>query len=209
MEAIKYRTLTDAKDIDNYLAHFEGHVKVKLPYDYAHRARIVGAFMGDNLVGGYMLVTRPDFRSLMFVPDQMREEHAFFANDQYEMMEVNGLWIGKQVKSAKQQFGIWLHMLRDVFLCRKKYVLLMADQRNVNILKIHELMGSQVIYQGPPMLRAGATTHSSIRVGYATRWSLVRNLPAYLLEYRQRQRKSSRRRLSGNAVYGNRPARIS
>lgn len=205
MEAITFRTLTRDEEINDYLQHFEGHVRVKLPYDYTRRSRIVGAYKGDRLVAGYMLVTRPDFRSLMFVPDDVRNQHAFFRNDQYEMMEVNGLWIGAGVKNASEQFRVWLHLLKDVFLCRKKYVLLMADTRNTNIGKIHRMMGSSEIYQGPPMVMAGTRTHSSIRVGYTTRWSLLRNLPQYLLEYRHRSRKAVRRAtgqrsLSGDAV---------
>lgn len=193
MEAITFKTLTEEKDINEYLERFEGYVRVKLPYDYTQRSRIVAAYRGDRIVAGYMLVTRPEFRSLMFVPDEVREQHDFFRNDQYEMMEVNGLWIGAGVRKASEQFRIWLHMLRDVFLCRKKYVLLMADVRNTNIRKIHSLMGSREIYQGPPMQMAGTRTHSMIRVGYTTRWSLVFNFPKYLSEYRHRAEKAGRR----------------
>lgn len=205
MEAITFRTLTEESDINEYLQRFEGYVQVKLPYDYTRRSRIVAAYKGNRMVAGYMLVTRPDFRSLMFVPDEVREQHEFFQNDQYEMMEVNGLWIGAGVRRASDQFRIWLHMLRDVFLCRKKYVLLMADMRNTNIGRIHALMGSNEIYQGPPLLMAGSKTHSIIRVGYTTRWTLIRNFPKYLAEYRQRADKAGRRQsgkkpFAGDAV---------
>ncbi len=193
MEAITYRTLTTKEEIETYLQRFGNHVKVKLPYDYIDRSTVVGAYRGEEMVAGYMLVTKPAFRSLLFVPDAVKKENAFFRNDEYEMMEVNGLWIGAGVRSAKEQFGIWLHMLRDVFMCRKKYVLLMADTRNVNICKIHNLMGKQELYQGPAHSLASMKTHDTISVGYATRWSLVMNLPKYLAEYRNRQRKSSRR----------------
>ncbi|MGM0633357.1 MAG: hypothetical protein ACQETO_09305 [Pseudomonadota bacterium] len=202
MEAITFRTLTDERDINEYLKRFEGYVQVRLPYDYTQRSRIVAAYKGDRMVAGYMLVTRPEFRSLMFVPDETREQHRFFRNDQYEMMEVNGLWIGAGVKKASEQFRIWLHMLRDVFACRKKYVLLMADVRNTNIRKIHDMMGSREIYQGPPMLMAGEKTHSSIRVGYTTRWALVRHLPRYLGEYRHRAGKAERSRSGGKPFAG-------
>ncbi|MEX1198098.1 MAG: hypothetical protein WEB57_09580 [Pseudohongiellaceae bacterium] len=202
MEAITFKTLTEERDINEYLQRFEGYVRVKLPYDYTQRSRIVAAYKGGKMVAGYMLVTRPGFRSLMFVPDEVREQHAFFRNDQYEMMEVNGLWIGAGVRRASEQFRIWLHMLRDVFLCRKKYVLLMADTRNTNIGRIHALMGSKEIYQGPPMLMAGSKTHSSIRVGYTTRWTLIRHFPKYLLEYRHRAGKAGRRQSGGKTFAG-------
>jgi len=202
MEAIKFKTLTDEKDINEYLQRFEGHVRVKLPYDYTQRSRIVAAYKGDRMVAGYMLVTKPDFRSLIFVPDEVMEQHEFFRNDQYEMMEVNGLWIGAGVRKASEQFRIWLHILRDVFVCRKKYILLMADVRNTNIRNIHNLMGSREIYQGPPMLRAGTRTHSTIRVGFTTRWSLIANFPKYLAEYRNRAAKAGHRSSGDKAFPG-------
>jgi len=202
MEAITYRTLTTKQEIETYLQRFGNHVKVKLPYDYIDRSTIVGAYRGDEMVAGYMLVTKPAFRSLLFVPDAVKKENGFFRNDEYEMMEVNGLWIGAGVRSARDQFSIWLHMLRDVFMCRKKYVLLMADTRNANICKIHNLMGKQELYQGPAHSLAGMNTHDTISVGYATRWSLVMNLPKYLAEYRNRQRKSSRRSAGMEPISG-------
>jgi hypothetical protein len=193
MEAITYRTLTTDAEIAVYMQRFGSHVKVKLPYDYIARSKVVGAFRGDNMVAGYMLVTKPSFRSLSFVPDEIKKSNKFFKNEEYEMMEVNALWIGAAVKSPSEQFAIWLHMLKDVFACRKKYVLLMADPRNSNICRIHGLMGKQELYDGPALQMAGMQTHDTITVGYATRWSLIFNMPKYIAEYRQRLRRSAQR----------------
>lgn len=193
MEAIKYRTLTAESEIDAYLKKFENFVGVKLPYDYSMRSKVIGVFRGTDMIGGYMLVTKPQFRSLMFVPDAVKSAHPFFKNDQYEMMEVNGVWISAAVKSAFDQYRIWTHMLMDVFLARKKFVLLMADQRNSNIRNIHSLMDPELLYEGAPMLMAGTTSHSTIRVSVTTRWQMVLNIPKYYLVYRDRARRSTER----------------
>lgn len=199
MEAITYRTLTTDAEIELYMRRFGNHVKVKLPHEYIARSKVVGAFRGENMVAGYMLVTKPAFRSLSFVPDEIKKSNRFFRNEEYEMMEVNALWIGASVKSPTEQFGIWLHMLKDVFTCRKKYVLLMADPRNSNICRIHGMMGKKELYEGPAFRMAGMQTHDTITVGYATRWSLIRNMPKYLAEYRSRLRKAGQR---GDRVKG-------
>lgn len=193
MEAIKYKTLSTEIEIDNYLKKFESFVGVKLPYDYSMRSKIIGVFRGNDMIGGYMLVTKPQFRSLMFVPDAVKNAHPFFQNDQYEMMEVNGVWISAAVKSAFDQYRIWSHMLMDVFLAKKKYVLLMADMRNSNIRNIHSMMNPELLYEGAPMLMAGATSHSSIRVSVTTRWQMLLNIPKYYLAYRDRARRSTER----------------
>ena len=83
MEAIKFKTLSKESEIDMYLSKFEGFVGVRLPYDYSMRSTIVGAFKGEEMIGGYMLVTKPQFRSLMFVPDQVKLDGKFFKNDQF------------------------------------------------------------------------------------------------------------------------------
>lgn len=193
MDAIKFRTLKTEDEVSSYISKFEGYVGVRLPYDYTMRSRIIGAFIGDEMVAGYMLVTRPDFRSLMFVPDSVKESNEFFRNDQFEMMEVNGVWISSAIKSATQQYRIWTKMMWDVFACRKNFILLMADLRNTNIRNIHDLTSPETLYEGPPMLMAGAQSHANIRVSFTTRWQMMLNVPRYWLTYRNRQKKSLQR----------------
>ena len=193
MDAIKFRTLTTEVEIEKYIAKFEGFVGVRLPYDYTIRSRIVAAFKGDEMVAGYMLVTKPEFRSLIFVPDSVKATHEFFRNDQYEMMEVNGVWISVSLKSATDYFRIWIHMMWDVFFTRKKYVLLMANLRNGNVKNIHSLTNPELLYEGPPMLMAGSTSHSTIRVAFTTRWQMLANIPRYWMEYKNREKRSSKR----------------
>jgi len=52
MEAIKFKTLSEESEIDMYLSKFEGFVGVRLPYDYSMRSTIVGAFKGEEMIGG-------------------------------------------------------------------------------------------------------------------------------------------------------------
>ena len=193
MEAIKFKTLTQEKDIEYFLSRFEGYVGVKLPYDYARRSTFVAGFKGDEMVGGYMLVTKPEFRSLMFVPDDVRESHEFFRNEAYDMMEINGVWMSASLKTASEQFSIWLKLILDAFKCRKQFVLLMANQRNINIRHVHAMTGAKDIYEGAPMLMSGDKSHSTIWVSYTTRWSLLLNVPRYWFEYKSRERRFHRR----------------
>ncbi|MDT8427333.1 MAG: hypothetical protein RQ757_01045 [Pseudomonadales bacterium] len=193
MDAIKFRTLIEAEEIEKYLSKFEGYVQVKLPYDYASRSKIVAGFKGEEMVAGYMLVTKPAFRSLMFVPDEVKSSHDFFKNDQYEMMEINGLWIGPGLKTAADQFQVWLNLVWDTFMLKKQYVLIMSDARNQNATHMYSLTGSKVLYEGPPMLMAGARSHAGIRFSYTTRWQLLLNIPRYWMEYKSRERRFFKR----------------
>jgi hypothetical protein len=139
------------------------------------------------MVAGYMLVTKPSFRSLMFVPDKVKQSQTFFRKDSYDMMEVNGLWIGPGVKSPSSQFKIWMHLLKDVLLCRKKYLLLMSDINNKTIRRIHDMTAPCNLYEGESFSFAGEQTHRKIRVAYTTRSRALMNLPKYLIELNSRK----------------------
>jgi len=193
MEAIKFRTLKTESEVEFFLSRFESYVGVKLPCDYAQRSKFVAGFKGEEMVAGYMLVTKPDFRSLMFVPDQVKREHDFFRNDSYDMVEINGVWMSASLKTASEQFSVWVKLILDAFKCRKQFVLLMANQRNNNIRHVHAMTGAQDIYEGEPMLMSGEKSHSTIRVSYTKRWSLLMNMPRYWLEYKSRERRFVRR----------------
>ena len=86
-----------------------------------------------------MLVTRPEFRTLMFVPDSCKNTHDFFNNSPYEMMEVNALWVGPAIKTVPMQLRFWTQLVLDIFLCRKRYLLLMSNPKNKAIQSIHRM----------------------------------------------------------------------
>ena len=134
MEKLVFKPLTTKEEIDTYLDKVEHYSGVRLPYSYALSCNIVGVFLQNRLAAGYMLVTKPTFRSLMFVPDEVKKEHSFFKNDDFEMMEVNGLWIGPSLKTPNLQLRVWSKLILDIFRSRKKFVLLM---RNSQIGRAH------------------------------------------------------------------------
>jgi hypothetical protein len=69
----------------------------------------------------------------------------------------------------------------------------MADLRNSNIRNIHSLTNPELLYEGAPMLMAGAKSHSTIRVSYTTRWQMLLNIPKYYIAYRERAKRSTKR----------------
>ncbi|MFM1895410.1 MAG: hypothetical protein RLZZ385_484 [Pseudomonadota bacterium] len=190
MEKLAFKVITNEVSVDFFLEKFKNYVGIKLPLEYAINNQVVGIFLHDQLVGGYILATQPQFRSLTFVPDKVKSNSSFFRKEKIDMMEVNGLWIGPQVKTAKLQFLVWMHLMLDILKKRKSYILLMSDARNKNIDYIHSLTMPIRIYEGPPILRAGEESHETVRVSYTTRYNIAKNLPRYLMEYRSRSIRS-------------------
>lgn len=200
MEKLTFRNITSGSEMSLFLDKVENYTDVRLPTNYASSSKIVGAFLHDKMVAGYMIVTKPNFRSLLFVPDSVKKTRSFFSIDHYEMMEVNGLWIGPAIKTPQLQFKIWMQLAKDVFFSKKKYVLLMSSSKNKNIKRLHSLTNPKVLYKGAPNILVGDKTHSTIQVSYTTRWSIVFNFPKYLLELRRREHRAEQFRTNHTYV---------
>lgn len=190
MEKLEFRTITNENDTELVLDKIESNLGVRLPRDYANRSKIVGVFLRNQLSACYMLITDPAFRSLLFVPDQVRDENTFFRNESFEMMEVNGLWIGPALRNPRMQLKVWAHLIMDIFMSKKRYVLLMQNSNNKCMERFMNMANPTRIYEGEPLARAGETTHKAIRVSFTTRWSIVLNAPKYLNELFQRQQRA-------------------
>lgn len=190
MEKLEFRILVNESEIDLFTDKIENFTNVRLPKTYVNSSKIVGAFLHEKLVGGYMLVTQPQFRSLLFVPDQIKNSHPFFKNDTYEMLEVNGVWMSPAIRTPKLQFRFWMKLLFDVFMEKKKYLLLMSNLKNKNIEYLHSLSKPEILYEGTPNLLAGDNSHEMIRVGYTTRTKSILNIPKYWMELRDRERRA-------------------
>jgi hypothetical protein len=203
MEKLIFKTIETQNETNLFLDKVENYSGVRLPLDYANNSKIVGVFSHEKLVAGYMMVTKPGFRSLMFVPDAIKKSHQFFLNDEYEMMEVNGLWIGPSVKKPQLQFRIWLNLAKDIQLARKKYLLLMSNSKNRNIEYLHSLTNPEMLYEGPPNIMVGDDTHSDIRVAFTTRWNCLLCIPKYWfvvnINRQRRARVIAKRRLLAQA----------
>ena len=191
MEKLTFNEITESDAVENFLGKVENYNGVRLPQEYAHNSKIIGAYKSGKLVAGYMLVTRPGFRSLLFVPDKEKTNNPFFKNDQYEMMEVNGLWIGPALKTPTEQMRVWLQLIKDIFLCRKNFVLLMRDARNRNMERFMGMASPTEIYEGEPWTISGENTHNKIQVSYTTRWKIVLNSHKYIAELFDRRRRAS------------------
>lgn len=191
MEKLVFRTITDKEEKEIVLDKIEHQTGVRLPDSYVAQSKIVGTFLHEKLVAGYMLVTRPSYRSLLFVPDSTKQSHQFFSNDSYDMMEVNGLWISPTLRKPSQQLRVWSQLISDIFFSRKKYILLMRNTKNRSMERFMNMSLPTEIYQGPPLVMAGDRTHNSIQVSYTTRWKLVLNAHKYVGELLRRQYKTA------------------
>jgi hypothetical protein len=190
MEKLTLKIIESEEETLSVLDKIETNLGVKLPFDYAKNSKIVGFFLRGKLSACYMLVTRPGFRSLLFVPDKIKNENNFFDNESFEMMEINGLWIGPALKNPSMQLTVWAHLIKDIFMSKKRFILLMQNSNNKCMERVMNMANPSLIYEGAPSTMAGERTHQSIRVSYTTRWSVFLNAPKCLRELFQRQQRT-------------------
>jgi hypothetical protein len=192
MNKLNFKVLDDKKAIENVLDKIENYSGVRLPIAYAEQNKVVGVFLQEQLVAGYIIVTNPESRSLMFVPTQALSNSKLASTDSYDVMEVNGLWIGPSVKTPIMQAKVWLHLIKDIFMSKKKYVLLMRDSRNRNMERFFAMANPVALYDGPPILMAGEKSHQNIQVSFTTRWSIVLNCYKYVGEIKNRMKRAEK-----------------
>tara|TARA_B110000858_G_scaffold197565_1_gene259672 strand:+ start:6214 stop:6849 length:636 start_codon:yes stop_codon:yes gene_type:complete len=190
MEKLTFKTITTQEETELVLQKVESNLGVRLPDEYARNSKLVGVFLQGQLSACYMLVTRPNFRSLLFIPDHIKKSIELLQNDQFEMMEVNGLWIGPSLKNPVMQLRVWSHLILDIFMSKKRFVLLMQNSNNKCMERFMSMATPQHIYEGEPLVMAGEKTHKTIRVSFTTRWSIVLSAPKYLKELLQRQKRA-------------------
>ena len=180
----------------------------KVPYETAvseinfnkHVARILAQRVINDLLCNddngqlasiYMLVTEPEFRSISFIPDEIKQTNPFFNEDQYNMVEINGLWISPSLKTPMLQVSVWGHLIKDIFLCKKKHVLLMRNSKTKSMERFLNMVNPEILYEGEPNQMSGQKTHQMIEVSHSTRWSIILNTPKYIQEFYQRKRRSA------------------
>lgn len=191
MEKLDFRTINDEvtrKTVISKIHHYSG---VMLPESYLEQGKTVGVFLHNQLVAGYILVTRPKFRSLLFVPDKTKSESHFLSENQYDCIEINGLWISPALKKPMLQMKVWFRLVWDIFSCKKQYVLLMRNLNNKSMARFMTMANPVDIYSGEPFVMAGQTTHERIQVSYTTRWKLITNSYKYFLELLRRNSKAN------------------
>lgn len=190
MERLNFREIESTTETALFIDKVQNYTGVRLPLSYVENSKVIGIFLQNKMVAGYMVVTKPGFRSLMFVPDDIKKSNKFFNSDQNDMLEVNGLWIGPAVKKPQMQFRIWLDIAKNVIFSRKKYLLLMSSSKNKNIQSLHALIDPETLYEGSPNLMSGDESHENIHVSFTTPWNCFRAIPKYwMVVSKNRQRR--------------------
>lgn len=172
MSKLEFRILTSDAAIDHFLECFKKFVKVKLPEEYARSGDVIGVFKQNEMIGGYMIITRGPFRALAFVPDEVKKN---FRNlrlaGQTDFVEVNGFWVDERYRGSRESLQMWFQIRKSVLDSKASHLLLFYNSQAKGLAHIYEAaLNPQLIYQGPPVINSFATTsHSEVKVSLVSR----------------------------------------
>jgi hypothetical protein len=175
MSRLHFRILSEDADIDAFLDYFKQYVHVKLPESYARNGKVVGAYDGTELIGGYMLITSGPFRAFAFVPDEVKEGLDIIHNaSSTDFVEVNGFWVKESYRGTAKSAEIWLEIRRNILATKASHLLLFYNSKAKGLAQMYQdFMKPEIIFQGPPVVQQGAATaHAEITVGMVSRLNM-------------------------------------
>jgi hypothetical protein len=181
--SLEYRTLTQDHEIEAFLESFKRYVNVKLPTAYANCGKVIGVFKGEDMIGGYMIITRGPFRALTLIPDEVKQNMPLLKNGSAsDFVEVNGFWVKEAYRRSAESLQMWLRVRKEVLRSKASYFLIFYNTQATGLAQIYEdILDPELIYQGAPAANSKTSSHAQITVGISTRLkvrlSIYRGIP--------------------------------
>lgn len=160
MSRLEFLSLSQDSEIDHFLECFKKYVNVKLPAAYAKSGDVIGVFKGGEMIGGYMLITKGPFRSMAFVPDEIKKNLPTLREcSRTDFVEVNGFWVSEAYRRSHESLQMWLKLRKDILATKASYLLLFYNAQAKGLSQFYEkAMNPRLVYRGKPMENATATT---------------------------------------------------
>lgn len=163
-----YKEITDSEILLVYLNNFTKLVGITVPQEYFAANKVIGCFNKlGKLLGGYTIVISSPLRGYAILPQDVKANSPFLKQvSEKEMVEVNGLWVSKDINSLYHRAGFWVQLAKDVYRTRRKYLLLWYNKDIAYLHKLYQLAAPFTLYQGPAISNNGIQSHKNIYIGY-------------------------------------------
>lgn len=181
--SLRIARIGDPREIATCIERFETFVGVHMPLEYVSRGIVYGCYgAGEQMVGGYMLVTEPPYRGVVFLPDEIKNTHWFFQTvSPHRMIEVNAVWLNPHVRlDAWEWYIFWWRIVRSIRAQGRPYVLVWYNLLNSHLHRFYGRVQKEVVYTGDAVSGGKGHTHAKICVAYTTPKRLVFTLILYL-----------------------------
>ena len=128
-------------------------VDVNLPMEYLLRSKVFGFYDEDNsLIGGFLIVMAGDLRSLTQLPAKgLIPDHV----DEWDIGEVNGLWLAPTVRKKSISIKFWLHVAKEVIFSGKKHFIYTYTSKKKHLGDIYSNVKPITLFEGETEILPG------------------------------------------------------
>lgn len=151
--AIRFKQITQEKDLMTFQKLTASQVGVELPINYLSQARVIGLIddQSSEFFGGFVMAFEGPLRCLEQIPKSALGESSAVNNYQNKCFEINGLWLDKKAPPGSR-FKLYIHCMKEAIKLgltgRHKYVYAYGAE-NPKLRQFYKNFNSTKIYEGP------------------------------------------------------------
>jgi hypothetical protein len=147
-ESVFRLTVCGEERQQEYLQKAEKFLGIDFPRSYVQRATVLTLVdqLGEML-GGALVVTEPEYRSLLSIPPTAVDWTAQFTCDS-DVAEINGVWLSPEVRTPILPVTFWRQFINHLLTLPKHRFLFTYDHSNKQMRKITGWLRYDVLYSG-------------------------------------------------------------
>ncbi len=136
--------------LGDYVEAVEATIGVRLPSEYLARGRTTGLVENGEVVGGFTVIARPPFRSLLQLPDRERANiEQALQRAGGRVVEANGLFLKRSVSDPEVIVSFWRALVAELNWADASSVVLSHSAESAKLQRLYAPLRAVTLYSGP------------------------------------------------------------
>ena len=160
---IEFRDITNELELLNrFLDLGEAIDGVRYPTAYVKdQGHCFGMFRGDQLVGGYLMITGSPFRCLEGVKTLNPNCEALTRLNPESLIELGGIWIDPDCADLRVSTLLWWHLVDQVSKSGKREIIYGYNLGRKGLGRMYARLNPEILFRGNPSAYS-TSTHSEV-----------------------------------------------
>lgn len=144
---MKVRLIKSERDLIKFQEENQRHIGVLFPIEYLRESRAYGMYHNNQLMGGYLIKTKSQLRTLQGLPDNVYNS---FLNSYKlsEVCEITGLWIHPSLRKSTSSRRLIMNIALRLAIRPKKHFVYTYSKKCAGLEKLYSLSKPKRIYEG-------------------------------------------------------------
>ena len=145
---------------------------VTIPLSYALQGDAWGVYIDGKLVGGFLIITRGNFRTLDLIPDHIKKTKLVSSLDEFDIVEPTAVWLEPKYQKKFVSIKVWTKLISETINTKKKTVLFAYNYNNRGLVTLYKKIASKHLFIADRDGGAGINSHANVCVAYTTTQNL-------------------------------------